>query len=93
MFDRSMRYLAVSRKWLTDYGLTESPVGQSHYAVFPEIDARWKAAHQRGLAGETESVTGDGDRFVRADGAVQWITWEVRPWRDPDGGIGGRLTP
>lgn len=30
MFDREMRYLAASRRWLTDYGLSRPIIGQSH---------------------------------------------------------------
>ena len=88
MFDREMRYLAVSHRWLNDYGLGERDIiGQSHYAIFPEIKEDWKAVHQRGMAGEVIGV--EGDRFERADGRVQWLRWEVRPWRSSDGSVGG----
>jgi len=41
MFDRSMRYIAVSRRFLTDYDLGDQDLtGRSHYDVFPEISER-----------------------------------------------------
>jgi diguanylate cyclase (GGDEF)-like protein/PAS domain S-box-containing protein len=88
MFDREMRYLAVSRRWMDDYGLGDLDIaGACHYDIFPEIPERWKDIHCRGLAGET--IRTDEDRFDRADGSVQWLRREVRPWRLADGAVGG----
>ncbi|HVI11005.1 MAG TPA: PAS domain S-box protein, partial [Candidatus Binatia bacterium] len=88
MFDRDMRYLQVSRRWRTDYGLSDRDlIGICHYEVFPDIPERWKDVHQRGLAGQILHM--ESDRFQRQDGSEQWLRWEVRPWRRRDGEIGG----
>ena len=90
MFDRDMRYLATSERWLSSYGFGgESLVGRSHYEVVPDIPKSWKEAHQLALSGET--VREEQDPFPRADGRLQWRRWEMRPWRDANGTIGGIL--
>ena len=79
MFDREMRYIAASRRWVADYGFDQSHWrGISHYELFPDLPARWRAIHQRALNGEV--VAASEDRFDRADGTVQFLRWEVRPW-------------
>ncbi len=90
MLDRDLRYVAVSRRWMEDYRLGEQTIlGKHHYDVFPEIRAmeEWKAIHQRCLAGAIEKR--EEQRFVRADGSENWLRWEVRPWLDAAGDIGG----
>jgi PAS domain S-box-containing protein len=88
MFDRDMRYMACSRRWLNDLGIEDQDlVGRSNYDVFPDLPDHWKEAHRRGMAGEV--VSADEDAFVRADGRTQWVSWGVRPWRTGDGSVGG----
>jgi diguanylate cyclase (GGDEF)-like protein/PAS domain S-box-containing protein len=88
MFDRNMRYIAVSRRWCEDYGVPGSNIlGRSHYEVFPDIPPRWLMIHRRALGGET--IKSEDDPFERSDGSIQWIRWEVRPWLTGTGEIGG----
>ncbi len=88
MFDREMRYLALSRRWAQDHGIDEREiVGLSHYEINPVVPERWKETHRRGLAGEFQAV--EEDRYDRADGAMQWIRWQIVPWRADDGSVGG----
>jgi PAS domain S-box-containing protein len=79
MLDRDMCYLAVSKRWMQDYGLgNRDIIGLSHYEVFPEIPPGWREAHLLGLEGRMQR--NEEDRFVRADGKVQWLRWEILPW-------------
>ncbi|MBI1179374.1 MAG: PAS domain S-box protein [Alphaproteobacteria bacterium] len=76
--DTEMRYLAASRRWYEDYGLTGTDIiGRSHYEVFPDIPQRWKEAHRRCLAGE--GLASREDQFLRADGSSIWLSWELVP--------------
>lgn len=90
MLDKDMKYIAVSEQWLKDYKLEgKEVIGVSHYDVFPEIGDEWKAHHQNCLDGAIDKC--DEAVFVRADGTVQWIFWDIRPWYASDGSIGGLL--
>lgn len=88
MLDREMRYIAVSRRWLSDYRFDAKDVtGRSHYDVFPQTPKRWREIHRRCLAGAVEKR--EEDELRRGDGSVDWLHWEVHPWRQSNGEIGG----
>ncbi|RMH26212.1 MAG: response regulator [Planctomycetota bacterium] len=88
MLDTEMRYIAASDRWRRDYRLGDGTlIGRSHYEVFPEIPDSWKELHRRCLRGE--SLRCEHDRFERADGTVDHLRWELVPWFDADGRVGG----
>ncbi len=88
MFDTHMRYIAASSRWIKDYNIQGIKLhGASHYDIFPEITGELKEVHQRALAGSV--ISADDDEFIRADGSVQYVRWEVRPWYLSSGDIGG----
>jgi PAS domain S-box-containing protein len=90
MFDRDMRYLAVSRRFVVDYLPPGTQlIGRSHYEAFPNIPQRWRDIHARVLAGEEMSQ--DEDQYTRYDGRIDWVRWSMAPWRKANGDIGGAL--
>lgn len=88
MFDREMRYIAYSNRWLEDYKLAGRKLnGICHYDIFPEIGTGWHEVHQRAMNGEV--ICKEEDLFERADGTKQWLHWEVRPWYSEGVSVGG----
>lgn len=96
MLDRQMHYLLVSRRWLLDFGLGETIIGQSHYEVFPVFQG-WNASDlERHQNIYTACLTGDGaicteEQWIRADGTSDWLKWEIQTWTDELGDIGGLM--
>jgi len=88
MLDVNMCYIAHSEKWISNYNIeSKCVIGKSHYEVFPEIDDNLKKDHQVCLNGKT--IKKDQDCFSRADGTVQWLKRELRPWFNQNNEIGG----
>ena len=89
MFDRELRFIAVSQRYIDTFNTPRDLVGRQAYEVFPEIPERWRQLHRRALAGE--SLSAEEDLFLRADLREQWVKWNIEPWYDSDGKIGGIL--
>lgn len=89
MFDKDIKYLAISRKWLEEYHLTDrNVIGLTHYEVFPNIGNDWKEIHQRALKGAI--ITKEEEMWVPPGwDHEQYLKWEIRPWYQFDGSIGG----
>jgi len=88
MLDNRMRYIMVSKRWLESYGLEEENIiGKSHLEIFPDIPEKWREVHKRCLAGAVEKC--DEDEFIRTDGKMDWVKWEIHPWYKEDNAIGG----
>jgi PAS domain S-box-containing protein len=97
MFDTEMRFLAVSRRFLSQLAslfattvyAPADVIGRTQSEIFPGFPRRWCAIHDRVLAGE--ELAEEEDLLASKDGRTEWVRWSMRPWRASDGRIGGAL--
>lgn len=88
MFDKDMNYIMISNQYRTDYNLGQIEIiGKNHYDIFTTIPDRWKKIHRQCLAGSVQKC--EEDSFIREDGSIDWLKWEIHPWRKDSGEIGG----
>ena len=79
MFDDRMRFLAVSRQFLSDFELGEAAkvIGRSIYGAFLNMPPRWCKIHHRVLAGE--ELAHEEDSFPPQDGRIPGARGQSRP--------------
>ena len=88
MFDRQMRYIAHSNKWLTDYNLIDQTlIGRSQDEVLPDLPKQWRSIYQQALQGAT--ISNPEELWSRANGEKIYLHWAIQPWYTPNGEIGG----
>lgn len=87
IFDRDLRYIAASKRWLKDYRLNGKRVlGKTQYEVFPNMTGAWRDRYQRCLAGEKFD---EQESEFNGRHGIEWISWKMHPWTDDDGVIAG----
>ncbi|MGF1485628.1 MAG: response regulator [Prochloraceae cyanobacterium] len=89
MLDNRMHYLAVSQKWIADYKIDKNNniIGKSHGEILPKTSNKFKEVYQKCLQGEILKKAKDS--LYLADESSEQMLWEIHPWRDKKGEIGG----
>lgn len=90
ILDRSLRYLAVNARWIREFQIPPTPlIGRSHSDIFPDLHPDWRRLYERCLAsGEPHTLH---DTLARPDGTPSVVRWEIQPWRETSGAVGGLL--
>ncbi len=90
LFDQEMRYLLTSDRWLSEYGLRDTPLNNlTFYDTFPHCPEQWKPIHTECLLGNYEGC--EEHYFFGEDGKLQWVEWDIRPWHNSSGEINGLI--
>src|SRR5690606_3753700 len=88
LLDRQLRYLVANERYGRELDLDlDAIIGRSHEELFPNLHESWKTLFSKALEGGIGRI--EEDLFHRPDGTSDWVRWEVRPWKNEDGEIGG----
>ncbi|MEM1136935.1 MAG: PAS domain S-box protein, partial [Bacteroidota bacterium] len=90
MVNTELKYLLLSDTWLKEFVHREQDILQErHPDVFPNHQSRWLKIYDKGLKGEI--IKNENDLIINPDGSQDWLRWEVHPWRNTVGEIGGLI--
>ena len=90
MVDIDINYLVVSKKWVSDFNLSGiNLIRKNLYDFFPDKGIKWRRIEKQCLAGEIMNC--EKDYFEDVKGKRIWLKWEIRPWYDDYGKIGGLI--
>ncbi len=84
------KILAVTQVWLKDYNLEHDEIINQVYEQLPILlPPNWVAIKEQCLAGK--NLTSEVAEWVKADGSIHSVIWQVCPWYDRTGEIGGLI--
>ena len=87
--DMDLRYLMVSDQYLTIFDLYDRDViGRTPVEVFDRLPEEWEAICEKALMGKIMK----GETDVPLENRHEHISYDVRPWHDVTGEVGGLVT-
>ena len=87
--DIDLRYLMVSDQFLADFDLYDRDIlGRTPVEVFRRVPEEWEAVCDKALMGK--SIKGEMD--FPLENRSEHIHYDVRPWHDVTGEVGGLVT-
>jgi len=89
MLDKNLKYINVSRKWREIYHLQDTNILEiAHSSIFPDTNGERKKGYDAVLKGEI--LQKEEETYIsQKTGDKKTISWEMRPWYDYLGEIGG----
>lgn len=91
MLDTSLLYVAVSRRWRQNYRITGEVEGRSQRELFPGLSDKWREICEQALQGISSKGEEERLHLPNFDSDII-LRWEVLPWYQYDGSIGGIMT-
>jgi PAS domain S-box-containing protein len=89
LLDRDFCYLAVSEQWKIKFKVGNSHEGKCYIEIFRIEGKDWTEDYRQVLAGKTYKT--EYEQLIFPNGLKQAVKYELQPWKDTSGRIGGVL--
>lgn len=89
LLDRELCYVTASRSWMNDFKLGSDFSGKCHAEIFRIAGKEWILDYHQVLSGETRKSA--YDQLIFPNGLIHPVCWEMQPWKNSSGKIGGVL--
>ncbi len=90
VLDMNMRFISHSEIWRQDFSPhLDNIIGKSYYEVLPETPESVRKIHSLCLNGARDN--NKGEKFIGANGSIQWLSWKINHWKDDNDQIGGLI--
>ena len=90
VLDTNLHFIIHSDVWARDFiPGTESAIGKPYYEVVPDTPETLRNVFADCLLGK--SNYNKGQKFITANGAITWLSWKIKAFRNDEGEVGGLL--
>ncbi len=90
MVNKNFELLAASEQWMQAYNVNPAKYpGRNILKIRPFNAPHWKSLFIKCI--DAGTINTDEEKYLNKHGKEFWIKWDVRPWRNISGEIGGLL--
>jgi PAS domain S-box-containing protein len=89
LLDSDFCYLTVSEKWRINFKVGNSHQGKCYIEIFRIEGRDWTSDYREVLEGKSQQA--EYEQLIFPNGLKQAVKYELQPWRDSSGAIGGVL--
>lgn len=88
LLDVNLKFISCSDIWLTNFGIDRNDVQSKGFStVFKETPKSLDKALRDCLDGKNQ--VNKGQKFSLPSGRIQWLKWQINPWKDAEETITG----
>ena len=88
VIDTQLNFIAYSKRWLVEHNITQSEIiSVNFFDALSHIPYQFKDILNNCLKGNSNQ--NEGQEFKKCENQKIWLKWNINPWKNENGSIGG----